>query len=148
MAPRGDKLAELSRELSGVAERLQMLAHEGAHPTVVLTPQLVRLVLAMRLMAAGHFAPRLDEPARRMLLVLYAAKLERRTLTLSRLTEASAVRKTSALRWLDVLNKRGFVWRFREPKGYRRLRVALTPDAVAGVEAYLAAIFERPFLLP
>lgn len=89
MAHRASKLAELSRELPELADRLQLVLAERAHASLRPTPQLVRLVLGLRLLAAEHFVPSLGQPARNMLLALYAAELEGKVLTPNRLAAAS-----------------------------------------------------------
>jgi len=147
MAHRESGLAELSRELTGLAGRLHLLLNEPALASLRPTPQLVRLVLGMRMMAAEHFVPDLGEPARKMLLSLYAAELEGKVLTPTRLAAASAVPLTTALRWLEIMGERGLVQRSADGRDRRLVRLALSQEANAGIEAYLAAIFEEPFLL-
>jgi DNA-binding MarR family transcriptional regulator len=148
MADADARLNELSRELEELAGRLSVLAREGRPRPPSHNPALVRLVLAVRLMWSGQFEAGLGEPARNMLLALYAARLESRRPTPTKLASASAVPLATALRWLDTLDERGLIHRGRDPKDARLVRLALTPRAVAGIEAYLSAIFERPFALP
>lgn len=99
-------------------------------------------------MAAEQFVPGIGEPARNMLLALYAAELEGKELTPACLAAASAVPRTSVLRWLTIMGKRGLVRRSRDAADHRLVHLALTQEAIAGIEAYFSAIFEEPFLLP
>lgn len=143
------RLTELSVELEDLAGRLSALIREDVPKSPPPTPALVRLVLALRLMGSDYFPAGFGEPARNMMLVLYAARLEHQRLTPTRLAAASAVPLATALRWLDIMEERGLIRRRRDDASDRRLvRLALTPKAVAGIDAYLSAIFERRFLLP
>jgi DNA-binding MarR family transcriptional regulator len=142
------RLTELSVELEDLAGRLSALIREDVPQSPPLTPVLVRLVLALRLIGSDYFPAGLGEPARNMMLVLYAAQLDQQRLTPTRLAAASAVPLATALRWLDIMQERNLVRRSRDPSDRRLVRLALTPRAVAGIEAYLSAIFERRFLLP
>lgn len=142
------KLVELSVELEDLAGRLSALAREDMPRSPPLTPALVRLVFALRLMGSDHFPPGLGEPARNMLLALYAAQLDHQRLTPTRLASSAAVPLATAVRWLDIMAERGLIRRRGDPNDRRLVRLALTPKAVAGIEAYLSAIFERRFLLP
>lgn len=148
MARNDARLKEISLELEGLAGRLSALALENAPRSPSLSPSLIRLVLAVRLMWSGQFEAGLGEPARNMLLALYAARLEGQRLTPTRPASATAVPLATALHWLNVMAERGLIRRSGDPRDRRLVRLALTPNAVAGIEAYLAAVFERPFLLP
>lgn len=149
MVPRDRKrLAELSFELEHLAARLSALAWEDARRSPPAPVAVVRLVLGLRLMWSEQFTAGLGEPARNMLLALYAAQLDHRSLTPTRLSAAAAVPLATALRWLDIMDERDLIRRSGDPRDRRLVRLALTPKAVAGIEAYLSAVFERQFLLP
>jgi DNA-binding transcriptional ArsR family regulator len=148
MARNDVRLKDLSLEFEELAGRLSALALEKAPGPPSLSPSLARLVLAVRLMWAGQFETGLGEPARNMLLALYAARLESQRFTPTKLAFATAVPLPTALHWLNVMVERGLIRRSGDRRDRRLVRLTLTAGAVAGIEAYLAAVFERPFLLP
>jgi len=101
-------------------------------------------VLGIRLLWFDHFGIDLGEPARNMLLALYAAQLEECALGQTRLAMAAAVPLTTASRWIETLRERGLVEATPQPR--HRWRLTLTADAVTAIDAYLAAVFRRSFM--
>jgi hypothetical protein len=80
------------------------------------------------------------DPAWDMLLDLYAARLERRTVSVSSLCIASAVPATTALRWIKSLTDAGVFVREADPHDGRRIFIALSEKAEAGMRDYCAAL--------
>lgn len=142
---RARELARVSRDLQRLAARLSALTAEvgeGAFPAP--TPEVVRLVLGIRLLWFDHVGNDLGEPARNMLLALYAAQLEESRLGPTRLARAAAVPLATALRWIETLRECGLVDATLEPR--HRWHLTLTAEAVSAIDAYLAAVFRRSFM--
>jgi ABC-type thiamine transport system ATPase subunit len=69
------------------------------------------------------------DPARDMLLDLYASTLEGQTVYVSHLLVASGAPATTSLRMLGILVDQGWVTRRPDPRDGRRALLSLTPDA-------------------
>jgi DNA-binding MarR family transcriptional regulator len=69
------------------------------------------------------------DPSWSILLDLYQRELEGRRVMVSDACAASGVPATTGLRWLKMLEKRGYVVRTQDPTDRRRVFVALTPEA-------------------
>jgi DNA-binding MarR family transcriptional regulator len=69
------------------------------------------------------------DPSWSILLDLYQRELEGRRVMVSDACAASGVPATTGLRWLKILEKRGYVVRTLDPTDRRRVFVALTPEA-------------------
>lgn len=76
------------------------------------------------------------DPAWDMLLELYAAELAQFRLSTSTLCGAATVPQTTALRWINTLEKEGLVSRRSDPMDRRRVFVRLSPEGVSCMEAY------------
>lgn len=76
------------------------------------------------------------DPAWDVLLELYAAKLAQRRVPTSELCKAAAVPGTTALRWIEKLDRLALVRRLADPLDARRVFVELTPRATAAMESY------------
>lgn len=101
----------------------------------------LRQAILARRMRDGFFAPGLfAEPAWDMLLDLYAAELEGERVSVSSLCIAAAVAPTTALRWVARLTDEGLLERQPDPGDRRRVFMALTPAARAGMRGYLLAL--------
>ena len=148
MARPDHRLLEISHELERLAGQLSALTVERGARTPPLTPTLVRSILAVRLIAPDHLDRDLGEPARNMLLSLYAARLEGRDLPPTRLAASAAVPLATALHWIARMRERGLILARPHPTNRRSRLLRLSPRAIAGIEAYLAAILQRSFLIP
>lgn len=83
------------------------------------------------------FAPELfADPAWDMLLDLYAARLERRPVSVSSLCIAAAVPATTALRWIRMMTESGLFVRTEDVHDGRRIFVELSNDAAASMAQY------------
>ena len=80
----------------------------------------------------------LGEPAWDLLLDLYIQHARGHRVSVSSVCVAAAVPVTTALRWLDALEKRGLVDRARDGADARRVFVMLSRDGAKAMEAYLA----------
>lgn len=84
------------------------------------------------------------EPAWDMLLVLYVSTFEGPRLSVGRLTALSSAPPTTALRWLDYLEKERLVRREANPTDKRSEFVELTEKAHSIMEQYLSETLETP----
>lgn len=69
------------------------------------------------------------DPARYLLLDLYAAARENREITMGSACYAARVPATTALRWINSLVDLGLVDRIRSPRDGRMIHLRLTPQA-------------------
>lgn len=85
-------------------------------------------------------APLFAEPAWDMLLDLYAAHHEGKSVCVSSLCIAANVPSTTALRCIETMTEHGCLVRERDPGDGRRIFIALSETARAGIDAWLDAI--------
>ena len=85
------------------------------------------------------------EPAWDILLDLYAAHLEGKTVSISSACIASAVPTTTALRWLSKLAECGLVERSLDSSDARRAHVRITDDGLQAVTRWVdIALLAKP----
>ncbi|PZU57170.1 MAG: hypothetical protein DI547_14155 [Sphingobium sp.] len=77
------------------------------------------------------------DPAWDLLLDLFAAGLEEKTVCTTSASIAAAVPSTTALRWIGRLIDGGWVRRFDDPDDGRRSLLELTPKAQIAVERWV-----------
>lgn len=103
----------------------------------------VRRMLRQRRMREQYFpADLFADPAWDMLLDLYAARLERRPVSVSSLCIAAAVPATTALRWIKTMTDAGLFLREADPHDGRRIYIALTESAADAMARYFEALEE------
>lgn len=86
----------------------------------------------------GMFA----DPAWDILLDLYAAQLEHKSVTVSSACIAAAVPQTTALRWIERLTRYGLIERKHDPLDRRKAYLTLTNNGTQAMSACLkAALF-------
>jgi hypothetical protein len=155
-----ERLRRLNAEIARIAEALLKLSRDGgagdgvrdrgsdfvAPPSeseapVEVTAATVRGAIRARRMRDQYFPRDLfADPAWDMLLDLFAARLEGLTVSVSSLCIAAAVPPTTALRWITAMTDAGLLMRREDPSDRRRAFVALTAQAVAGMERYGQAV--------
>lgn len=86
---------------------------------------------ARRSRDAAFEAELFGEPAWDMMLELLLARLERRPVSVSKLSLLAGVPQTTALRWIATLGAQGILERTPDPCNGRRIIVSLT-DSSAG----------------
>lgn len=155
-----ERLRLLNEEVARLAEVLSQLAAE--HPVANYPggvrdrgrdfnaqapaepdadPRTVRAAIRIRRLREQFFAPELfADPAWDMLLDLYAARLERRRVSVSSLCIAAAVPPTTALRWIGTLHDADLFRREPDPSDKRRAHIMLTPRAADAMRGYFAAV--------
>jgi DNA-binding MarR family transcriptional regulator len=80
------------------------------------------------------------DPAWDMLLELYVAQLSQRRMTVSRLSEASGVPPTTALRWIETLVRHGLAERRNDPLDGRRVYISLSVKGCSAIQDYLDSL--------
>ena len=105
--------------------------------------KMVRRLLRQRRLREQFFpADLFADPAWDMLLDLYAARLERRPVSVSSLCIASAVPATTALRWIKTMTDGGLFIREADPHDGRRIFIALAEATFDALERYFEALEE------
>lgn len=101
----------------------------------------VRRLLRQRRMREQFFpADLFADPAWDMLLDLYAARLEGRSVAVSSLCIAAAVPATTALRWIKTMTDTGLFERHADPRDGRRIFIGLSDKSTQAMERYFAAL--------
>jgi DNA-binding MarR family transcriptional regulator len=99
----------------------------------------VRNLIKLRRLRDKHFdASLFADPAWDILLDLYAAKLEGRTVSVSSLCIAAAVPPTTALRWITTMTEHGALIREQDPNDARRVFIELSEESETRLRAYFA----------
>ncbi|MES2986791.1 MAG: hypothetical protein V4808_02690 [Pseudomonadota bacterium] len=100
----------------------------------------IRTAIRSRRLRAQFFPGDLfADPAWDMLLDLFAAKLERRSVSVSSLCIAAAVPPTTALRWIGTMHDAGLFERQADPSDRRRAYIGLSQKGMEGMQAYASA---------
>lgn len=140
----------LADELMAIAVRLRDAADNGHSAPSPAAPgarsarsprnhvALARKAYALRRKRASLFGnPDLfGEPAWDILLDLFIAQGEGRTVSVSSACIGSASPPTTGLRWLGVLADEGLIVRENDPADHRRVLVRLTPAGTAAMERF------------
>jgi DNA-binding MarR family transcriptional regulator len=99
----------------------------------------IREMIKLRRLRDQHFPPDLfADPAWDILLDLYAANLEGKSVSVSSLCIAAAVPPTTALRWITTMTEHGALVRKQDPNDARRVFIGLSEDSEARLTAYFA----------
>lgn len=148
----GSVLHPLADELLAIAERLRDAAQGApARPEAeLLRPSrparnhlaLARKAYNLRRKRAALFGnPDLfGEPAWDILLDLFIAHGEGKSVSVSSACIGSASPPTTGLRWLGVLADEGLVVRENDPEDHRRVMVRLTRVGIAAMERFFEAV--------
>ena len=150
-----DNLENLVRDLSvplkGMAhafgDRVQQISaqdqsggnHERPHQDD-LAAMCMELRRQRRLRSAYFPADLFHEPSWDMLLMLYLARVERRTMYVKTLVMAADAPITTSQRWIDHLARMGLVIRTEDPADRRRVEVQLSDSGADAMETYLIAM--------
>ena len=153
------RLRRLNEEVARIAETLARLTREdglperpgpsvgdrrngyGAPPAGdVVGPHDLRQAIRARRLRGQFFDPTLlEDPAWDMLLDLFAAGLEHRSVSVSSLCIAAAVPPTTALRWIGTMHEAGLFERRADPSDRRRAYIGLSQKGLDGMRAYVGA---------
>ncbi|MGB7408714.1 MAG: winged helix DNA-binding protein [Pontixanthobacter sp.] len=100
-------------------------------------PRLIKLILKNRERRDKHFnADLFADPAWDMILDLIAAREEHRRISISSLCVAARVPPSTALRWVNILIKKGVIERISDPSDKRRAFVRLSENGARSAAAY------------
>jgi DNA-binding MarR family transcriptional regulator len=138
-------LEELSEELGAFSATLTRYAaderkrREGVARERVTTGQL-RAVLAARYARSERLGVDLASPGWSLLLELFLASLEKRTVRLRGLAADARVPTTTALRWMDAFVNAGLVAREADSKRDGVFNLALTDAGKEAMEDYFIAL--------
>ena len=130
-----DKPVSFRPASAAMFEPLVAPARSDNTPTAAKVRELIKL----RRLRDQHFPPDLfADPAWDILLDLYAANLEGKSVSVSSLCIAAAVPPTTALRWITTMTEHGALVRKQDPQDARRVFIGLSPDSEERLTAYFA----------
>lgn len=143
---------DLTTRLSAVAAEIGVVPEQPATAPMVTIPackenaefgSVKRRAQATRMLderrARRDFLPEelFHEPAWDMLLALYIAHVDRRTLNVKTLVACADAPVTTSQRWIDHLAKLGLVDRVIDPVDRRRVEVSLSDTGTQAIGLYL-----------
>lgn len=103
--------------------------------------QTVRNVQRARVYRAKLFKGKLfADPAWDLLLELYAAALDQRRISITRLCMGSGVSLTTGLRWITVFEKQGLIKKRDDPVDARRVYVGLSLDGFTAMSSFFGTV--------
>lgn len=143
-----DELLAIACRLRGVAELTRFTPEHEPAPDprsariIRNHVALARKAYALRRKRAAIFGnPDLfGEPAWDIMLDLFIAQGEDKTVSVSSACIGSAAPATTGLRWLGVLAEDGLVVRENDPEDHRRVLVRLTPAGTAAMQRFFEAV--------
>lgn len=141
------QLDEIARELRSAA--LQAAPRQSATALSGLSDdplEAARRLYALRRRRGVIFgnAELFSEPAWDILLDLFIAHRENKSVSVSSACIGSAAPPTTGLRWLGILAKEGLVAREADPADHRRVMVRLTDRGLAGMERFFESVVGPP----
>ncbi|HST35177.1 MAG TPA: winged helix DNA-binding protein [Allosphingosinicella sp.] len=139
-------MSYLSKKLKSISEELEDLADlvgEREGPSLPLEapidPEAVRRILRVRRLRDQFFTGNIfPDPAWDILLDLFAARMEGKQVSISSACAAASVPPTTALRWVERLEKMGLAERAGDPKDGRRIYIALSDTAASKMKGFFA----------
>jgi DNA-binding MarR family transcriptional regulator len=132
--------ADLRERLYAILRQLDRATGQVSMLSEAPTANRIASILKARRLRGYFFDPDLfADPAWDMLLDLYAAELNQIRVATGSLSTAAGVPATTALRWMNVLEKRGLFKRYRDQLDGRRVFVSLTLHAKEAMDAFFKA---------
>jgi hypothetical protein len=136
-------IADARRELSALMRHLDLLSASELR-TSPLAADLARRLYEQRRVRDRYFAAGLfAEPAWDMLLDLYVARSEGRSVSTSSACIAAAVPSTTGLRWINKLVDERLVRRSRVKRDDRLTLIEISDEAFAAMTAFLLRLGAR-----
>lgn len=130
------RLASPKNDFRKQADEREWLIHNATTRHIAASD--VRRIIAARRQRDKVFGDDLfADPAWDILLDLYAAFLEERQVSVSSLCIAAAVPPTTALRWLKLMTKSGWLEREADPMDRRRVYMRLSAKSLKNMQNYL-----------
>lgn len=146
-----ERLLQLSDEVSRIATTLARLSTEEtslpkhARDLPEIKPeQVMRVIRARRVRSAYLSDDLFADPAWDMMLTLLHATLSHTRVAVSELTAGADVPPTTALRWINLLVKKGRFVRRSDPFDGRRVFVELAPETDTALRRYFAELGPIP----
>lgn len=142
--PDNSRKADVIRERLGAA--LKLVDEIAGIPQAPLsddpvTHREIRAIIKFRRNRDHFFGTELfADPAWDILLHLYSSHLSQHRMSVGALCEGAAVPSTTALRWLVLLEEKGFVERRQDPIDGRRHFVSLTVAARESMDGYFRSV--------
>jgi DNA-binding MarR family transcriptional regulator len=137
----GNEAGRIASALANVSSAPSPFIERGTHGQDAPGVSAKRVLSAIkaRRLRTQYFAEDLfADPAWDMMLHLFHAELLFRPVTVTRLSLASAVPNTTAIRWINTLVEKGLMIRRADPLDGRRVFVELTPAASNSLRCYFA----------
>lgn len=139
----GLDVAKLGPHFCGIAKELgachrQVIGKSGANPTKITLAKWIYGQRISRGRLAG--ADDLGECAWNMLLDLFISEAESRPLDVTSLAIGSGSPTTTALRWIQLLERRELISRFADDEDRRRWFVKMTPAGADLMARYFDAV--------
>lgn len=139
------KLNALQEQLDDLRDRLTGHSNTDAMDAGTLGQLAWEIVRSRRRRAAVFRSNDLfGEPAWDILLGLYLADQAQQKLSVSNVCDVAGVAPTTGLRWIERLEKEGWVHRTPDPVDRRRFWILLTERALDVMRAYLEEVRLRP----
>lgn len=140
LANRADSIREQLNSALGLGDEI------AQRPLVKLTDQTVtefeiREILRQRRNRDRFFDAELfADPAWDILLELYAAELGQLRISVGSVCNGSSVPPTTALRWINLLERKGLIQRRADPRDARRVFLSLSSSALQAMESYFRTV--------
>lgn len=133
------QLSAIAVEFGNRADRLADRSALAPSNGAARTPgDVARQLLAQRAARFDYLPAELfHEPAWDMLLALFVAHEERRTMNVKTLVSSAAAPVTTSQRWIDHLHKLKLIDRVIDPIDRRRMEISLSDSGQAAVLGYL-----------
>lgn len=134
------QLSTMAAEFQVRADRLTADGTEDASPDTASpsTRALAVQLLTQRAARFDHFADELfHEPAWDMLLALFIAQADHRTMNVKTLVATAQAPVTTSQRWIDHLHKLNLIDRTIDPADRRRVEISLSDAGHQAILAYL-----------
>lgn len=135
------QIRDLQEHVDQLSTTIGELAADQHGGTRAVTEDDLQLILAARRARETYFGPDLfADPGWDILLSLYVAKLQGKTLSVAPLSEISGVPTSTTMRWVNILDRAGWVKRKPDPSDRRRVNVELSDRGVATLQVYFDAV--------
>lgn len=135
------QIRELQEHVDQLSTTVGELAAEQHGGMRAISADDLQLILTARRARETYFGPCVfADPGWDILLSLYIAKLQGKTLSVAPLSDMSGVPASTTLRWVDILDHAGWVKRTPDQIDRRRVNVEISDRGIATLQVYFDAI--------
>lgn len=135
------QIRELQKHVDQLSTTIGELSSDQHGGMRAVTEDDVQLILAARRARETYFGPGIfADPGWDILLHLYLAKLQGKTPSLALLSEISEVPPSTTMRWVDTLDRGGWVKRKPDQVDRRCINVELSDRGIATLQTYFDAV--------